>query len=372
MRFDEQDRALLEAVQRGVPLVPDPFTALGDALGCGGDWVLERLRYWSAQGMLREISAVMEGARLGYESALVAARVAPARLEEAAAVVAAHPTVTHDYEREHEFNLWYTLAVPAEQGIERVAARLGAMAGVEEQYVLPRTATFKIGVRFDVQSRRNRTEVLPAASDDRPPMRLDATEQAMVRALQSPLPLREAPFEELASEAGVSETHLIAFARRMQAEGGLRRYVGTLRHRRAGVRANGMVCWRVAAERHGEVGPRIAQSPEVSHCYARPAFPGFPFSLYSMLHGPSRADVLEAAERIAVHAGIEGGPGHGYVVLFSVREFKKCRLRYFLPETEAWWRRHGGAWRGRGVLPQRAGSERVVSRPRGGGSARGR
>ncbi len=331
---------LARAVQGGVPLVANPFAELGTRVGVEGTEVLVQLQRWQLEGLLREISAVMEGSRLGYESALVAARVAPERLEGAAGVVAEHPTVTHDYEREHRFNLWYTLAVPREHGLEAVAARLADLAGLEEHYVLPRTATFKIGVNFDLRTRRNHTSVQPPA-EVRGVFSPTERERAMVRALQRPLPLRERPFAVLAAEAGVEEAELLRFARWLKSERIMRRYVGTLRHRRAGVRANGMACWRVPADRHAEVGPRIAAAPEVSHCYARPAFPGFPFSLYSMLHGPSRQDVLEVAERIAADVGIEGGLGEGYLVLFSVREFKKCRLRYFLPETEAWWRRHG-------------------------------
>ncbi len=371
MRFDDRERALASAVQRGVPLVSDPFSALGEALGFGGDWVLERLREWSRQGLLREISAVMEGSRLGYESALVAARVPPERIEEAAEAVAEHPTVTHDYERAHRFNLWYTLAVPREQGLRRVADRLGELAGVEEQHVLPRTATFKIGVNFDLGSRRNRTEP-GALPSERPPLRLGSEERAMVRALQRPLPLQEEPFSVLAEASGVSAARLLEFARWLRKEGGMRRYVGTLRHRRVGVRANGMVCWRVPRDRYRTLGRAIAASPEVSHCYARPSFPGFPFSLYSMLHGPSRRDVLEAAERIASRVGIEGGRGEGYEVLFSVREFKKCRLRYFLPETTAWWERHLQSSRGGGRSPWNAGSARARGCVRDDDLARGR
>lgn len=117
----------------------------------------------------------------------------------------------------------------------------------------------------------------------------------------------------------------------------MRRYVGTFRHRRLGVGGNGMVVWRVPEADLGRMGPALAAAPEVSHCYARNAIPGFPYTLYSMLHGPDEQACREVARRISGELGVSD-----YLILFSSREFKKCRLRYFLPELDAWWARHAG------------------------------
>ena len=80
------------------------------------------------------------------------------------------------------------------------------------------------------------------------------------------------------------------------------------------------------------MGERLARAPEVSHCYARNSIAGFPYTLYSMLHGPTRDSCRELARHLSREVGIED-----YAVLFSEREFKKQRLRYFLPELDRWW-----------------------------------
>jgi hypothetical protein len=98
-----------------------------------------------------------------------------------------------------------------------------------------------------------------------------------------------------------------------------------------------MAVWRVPEAAIGEVGRRLAEAPEVSHCYARNAIEGFPYTLYSMMHGPDRDCCREVAARLARDTGCPD-----YVVLFSEREFKKVRLRYFLPELDAWWAARAG------------------------------
>ncbi len=316
-------------IQWSVPLEPDPFGRLGTTLGLDGAEVREHLRARSEDGTLREISAILEGDAFGWESALVAARVPPERLEAVAAVVNAHPTVTHDYERRHDYNLWFTLAVPPEMGLERTLEILGAEAGGIRFRPLPRTATFKIAVRFNVDSRENESDGPRPAPNFR--FRPDERERRMLRALQRPLPIAERPFLPLAEAAGVTEAELLRFGSEHLGKA-IRRYAATFRHRRLGVKGNAMVAWRVAGAELAAAGARLAAAPEVSHCYARRPLEDFPYALYSMVHGPDEESVRGTVARLAETIG---RPEH--LLLFSPREFKKCRLRYFLPELERWW-----------------------------------
>jgi len=327
----DHDR-LMRAIQAGVPLVPEPFERLAAELSLAPADVLAQLRAWSEAGILREISAVLEGSALGYESALATGRVAPERLPDVVACVNAHPTVTHDYLRDHDYNLWFTIAVPARMGVDATLALLARECGVGDFHALRRTATFKIGVNFDPATLENRTgaeavprpePVVPVAASER--------DMALFRALQTPLPLEPCPFGTLADAAGSTIEELMAFAEHHRG-GALRRYVGTLRHRKLGVRANGMAVWAVDEPDLARVGSELAGAPEVSHCYARNPIPGFFYNLYSMLHGPDRESCRAVAARLAETVKVMD-----YTVLFSIEEYKKTRLRYFLPELDAWW-----------------------------------
>ena len=328
----DQENELARLLQQGIPLEPEPFAALGVPLGLTGEQVLAQLQAWTDAEKLREISAVLEGNLLGYDSALVAGRVPAEDIERVGAVVSAHPTVTHNYVRDHDKNLWFTIAVPPEMSLERTIELLAEEAGLSEPFQpLRRTQTFKIGVNFDLQTKKSRTNV--ELSTGRRILEAGPREKAFFRALQTPLPLVPRPFAQLVAGLPFEEQDLLAFARE-ELGNTLRRYVGTFRHRKLGVSGNGMGVWVLPPERQAEIGLQLAAAPEVTHCYARNPIPGFPFSVYSMIHGPDHESVLETAARLASEVGVDEAD---YRVLFSTRELKKTRLRYFLPELDDWW-----------------------------------
>jgi DNA-binding Lrp family transcriptional regulator len=326
----EDRKALIRSIQGGVPLEPRPFASIAQGLGSTEGAVLDELRELQREKILREISAVLEGSLLGYQSALIAGSIPGDRIEAVAELINAHPTVSHNYLRNHHYNLWFTIAVPPEMPLGRTLELLAKEAGVDGFHALCRTHVFKIGVNFDPDSLKNRTEVTKSSSIE--PVEVGPREALFFRALQTPLPLVERPFDELAADIGASADELLDFAKR-HLGGAVRRYVGTLRHRKLGVKENGMVVWRVVEDEVQAAGERLAAAPEVSHCYARNPVPNFPYTLYSMVHGPSRESCREIARRLSAETGLED-----YAVLFSEREFKKERLRYFLPELDQWWR----------------------------------
>ena len=330
MRLATEPRTqLIRAVQTGVPLTERPFAALAEPLGSSEQTVIDELIELSTEEVLREISAVLEGSALGYESALVAGTVPAEKLDAAVAANIRHPTVSHSYLRNHAYNLWFTLAVPEGMSLDRTLELLAAESGIAAFHALRRTHTFKIGVNFDPASLKNRTTASGPSHVDR--VQVGEREAHLFRTLQTPLPLTERPFDALAQQAGVETGELLGFAER-HLGGAIRRYVGTLRHRKLGVRENGMVVWRVPEHEVEAAGQRLANAAEVSHCYARNAVEGFPYTLYSMVHGPSRDTCRELARSLSRETGLTD-----YAVLFSEREFKKQRLRYFLPELDRWW-----------------------------------
>lgn len=328
-----QENRLARRIQESVPLVPRPFAALADELGLREGQVIDQLLEWGEDGRLREISAVLEGGAFGHDSALVTARVPEDRIEEVAAIVNEHPAVTHNYRRDHDYNLWFTISVPPHQPLHRTLRILADLTGVAAYHPLRRTMTFKIGVNFDLESRTNVTAPHEPCMPPRPRWPTHR-QQRMYRLLQAPLHVCERPFAELVTNRCIGEHDLLAFGRR-QLGRSIRRYVGTFHHRRIGIRGNGMAVWRVDEERLPQVGREFRQIPEVSHCYARDTIPGFPFNLYSMLHGPDRQSVEAIAAQLADAYDLSD-----YRLLFSTHEYKKCRLRYFQPELDAWWKRH--------------------------------
>lgn len=153
------------------------------------------------------------------------------------------------------------------------------------------------------------------------------SETRLLQALQKGLPLSLTPWADLADQLGLSQEMVLCTVAQWESRGIIRRIGAFVNHYKGGFVANGMVVWQLPEERLREVGEAIALFSSVSHCYARPQSPQFPYRLYSMLHGPSRGWVEQEAARIAKSVGLDS-----YRILFTNQEFKKTGWK--LPDTQ--------------------------------------
>jgi siroheme decarboxylase len=324
------DRKLLNLVQKEVPLVSRPFAEIAGELGLDEEDVLTRLGRWrDEEGVIRQISAIFDTRKLGYRSMLVAMKIPADRMDEAAELVNAHPGVSHNYERDHEFNLWFTVAVPPGMDLERHVERLGEMCRATSTRMLPTLKMFKIEVRLDMESGVSNADSPPPPKVEVPPLTED--DIRAIRALQKDMPLVSRPYETEAREVGMSEEELLGYANKLIADGRMRRCAAILAHRRAGFLANGMGVWKMPEDQAVELGYRIAGFPQVTHCYQRPTYGDWPYRVFSMVHARTPEKVREVIEGISKETGLDE-----YDILFSTREFKKTRVPYFTGEYEDW------------------------------------
>jgi siroheme decarboxylase len=333
---DERDRALLDELQNELPLVERPFAALATRIDMTEGEVLERIERLRGDGVVRQISAIFDTRRLGYRSQLVAVRSREGRTEETAKVFSAHPGVTHNYRRDHAFDIWFTIAVPPNSrlGMERTVELLASLADAESVRPLPALRFFKIGVDLDMRGGRD-----PSAKKARrepslappAPGELSDREIAAIRALQTDLPAVSEPIAAVAAPFGFTTAELLDAGERMLATGQMRRFAAVLNHRTAGFVQNGMGVWIVDEDRVDEAGRAMAAFRGVSHCYERPTYADWPYRLFSMTHGRDRAECEAVLAAISAEVGLDE-----YAVLYSTREYKKTRLKYFTEELETW------------------------------------
>jgi len=158
---------------------------------------------------------------------------------------------------------------------------------------------------------------------------LNDLEKALVRELQEGLPLTGRPFLEIAEKLKISEEEVLSKIRKFIDTGIIHRFGAAVRHRELGYVANALVVWRVPGERVREVGRLMASFPEVTHCYERKSYPGWPYNLYTMLHGRSKEECREKVERISEAAGVTE-----HRILFSTAELKKTSMKYFLADNK--------------------------------------
>lgn len=343
--MDAVDKEILNLIQREVPLEREPFEAIGRAVGIAGDETIRRIEALKRGRVIRQISAIFDTRVLGYESSLVAAKIPAAKLAEGAKAVNSHPGVSHNYERNNELNLWYTVAVPPDSrlGLEDTVDVLHRISGAEKTRILPTLKLFKIGVTLDMKMGATAKKEAPQygeADRQAADRNISEDDKAAIRALQEDVPLTPRPFDLWGQQVGLTHEELLERAYDLRRRKIMRRFSAVLYHRKAGFRANAMGVWKVPEGRIEEVGNMFAQYQAVSHCYERPTYPDWPYALFSMVHGRTVEECEAVLSAMAEESGLTE-----YESLYSTREYKKTRVRYFTPEMEAWERLYAGVLR---------------------------
>jgi len=339
--LDETDKRLMNLLQSSFPLDPEPFALVASEAGLDLDDVLTRTRRLLEERIIREITPIFDTRALGYESMLVAAKVDSEHPQRAAQIVNSHPGVSHNYLRTHDFNLWFTIATPPDSGLG-LAGTLDVLmrkTGAESMRQLPTLTLFKINMNLEMEKG---TDALAAAVEAAPPRELepqpyDERDIAIIRALQGPMEPVERPYDEAAVAVGMTTAQLLEHLRGMVDRKLLRRVAAILFHRRAGFSANGMGVWKVPEEEIMEVGGRMASFRGISHCYQRPTYEDWPYSVFTMAHGRSKEECDAILDSIAEECGM--GPDDRST-LYSSTEYKKIRLHYFTDEYREWEAEH--------------------------------
>jgi DNA-binding Lrp family transcriptional regulator len=339
--LDETDKRLMNLLQSSFPLDPEPFSLVASEAEMELDDVLARTQRLLDGRIIREITPIFDTRALGYESMLVAAKVDAENPQRAAAIVNAHPGVSHNYLRTHEFNLWFTIATPPDSklGLAGTLDVLMEKTGAESMRQLPTLTLFKINMNLEMEKG---TEALAATVEAAPPRELEAQpyddeDVATIRALQGPMQAVERPYDEAAAALGIDTEELLERLRAMVERKILRRVAAILYHRRAGFSANGMGVWKVPEEEVLEVGGRMASFRGISHCYRRPTYPDWPYSVFTMAHGRSKEECDAILDSIARECGM--GPDDR-ATLYSSTEYKKIRLHYFTDDYRRWEEEH--------------------------------
>ncbi|MFP6680279.1 MAG: Lrp/AsnC family transcriptional regulator [Dehalococcoidia bacterium] len=339
--MDTVDREICNVIQSDFPLVDRPYLNISKNLGITENEVMERIIELKKKNVVRQIGAIFDTRRLGYKTTLVAMRIPENNLDAAAQIVNRHPGVSHNYARNGHFNLWFTLAVSPFEDMDVTLEKMAKDTNSEATRKMPTIRFFKIGVNFDMLKQESdatsyfKPDEPADKNKDQPKIDADwNTAQALtdfdiafVREMQEDLPIIPEPFNDICAVLGVDMEGLVSHADDMMSRKLMRRFSAVLHHRRAGFAANAMGVWNVPEDRSEEVGNIMAQSRSVTHCYERPRFHDWKYSHFTMLHATSEEGCEELAKEISDATGITD-----YQLLYSSREYKKTRVRYFVQD----------------------------------------
>lgn len=148
--LDTIDKTLLNRIQSDFPMTSRPFQTIGDELGLTEKEVIQRISALKACGVIRRIGGNFVPEKVGFVSTLCAAKVPPERIEAFSAVVNRFPGVTHNYERDNDFNVWFTFIAPSREEITANLAAIAAETGIDDILNLPATHVFKIRAQFEL------------------------------------------------------------------------------------------------------------------------------------------------------------------------------------------------------------------------------
>jgi DNA-binding Lrp family transcriptional regulator len=306
MKLDITDKYLLNIIQAGFPLCPEPFAVLGYQLDLSSDEAIRRIERLKDAEIIRQIGPVFNPRRLGYQTTLVAMKVATGLLDKTSQVISAHPMVSHCYERDHNFNLWFTLALPAKEDIESEVHKLGNRVKAKTTLNLPAVKVFKIGAYFNVGE--GKALVPDAGIEHNSPLNtgsgLSSVDRAVINELQQDLLLVDRPFDSMSARLSINVDEFLSHCQALLQRGVMRRYSASINHNKLGFTANAMACWKVPPNMVGAAGKKIAAFPEVSHCYERQTGLLWTYNLFAMIHAKTKKSCKAIAGKISAESGL--------------------------------------------------------------------
>ena len=323
--MDELEFRLLNDFQRGFPLCRRPYETVAKSLGRPEPEIIATLEALRSSGKLSRVGATLAPGRIGAAT-LAAMAVPRERLGPVARLVSDFPEVNHNYEREHDYNLWFVVTAPDRSRVDEVLHAIETEARCGRVLSLPMIEPYHIDLGFDLRQHGEAPQRTASRGGEARAIALTAAERDLVIALQEGLALVPEPYAELAQRAGLPEADVIATLSRWLKEGVINRMGTIVYHRQLGFRANAMVVWDVPDREVAEAGRRIAQLPEVTLCYRRERRPPhWRYNLYCMIHGHSRTQVLAQIAGMDARCELVKYP---FEVLFSRRCFKQRGARY--------------------------------------------
>lgn len=325
LRLTKFHKQLCNALQDGLPICSRPFAEIARALDSDEKTVLQQTSELQRAGVIRRIRALINYRALGKISTLVAAHVPQENVPQVTEAVNSLEGVSHNYLRDHFYNLWFTLQAQTTEQIEVTLSNLSDRFGIDF-HSLPVKRSFKLDVRFDAMEAGPGDGLdfyVPKGQTHQPASAtLDAREKLILSKLQEDLAIVSEPFAYLCGRA-LGPNEVLGIITELVDKGVIRRVAAVVDHRKLGFVANVLFVSEVPKDRIVEAGEKLARFGTVSHCYERGTFENWPFNLFAMVHSRSMAQIQHTIDEF-----VEAEEIDSFALLPTTAELKKRPVRY--------------------------------------------
>lgn len=324
LRLTKFQKRLCNELQDGLPICSEPFDDLAKYLNKDETTLLQQIEQLKKVGVIRRISALINYRALGMTSTLVAAHVPQESLKEVAKAVNSLENVSHNYRRNHYYNLWFTLQAQSSRQIEVMLANLSGRFGIDFHNLAVKRV-FKLDVRFDAESEEADTggllqDVAQVPRDET--VELSKNQKLILSKLQNDLDLVTKPFDFLCSE-GLESENVLRIVNELIDKGVIRRIAAVVDHLKLGFVANVLFAGKVPQDRMVEAGEKLARFGIVSHCYERKTFENWPYNLFAMMHARSMGEIQHVINKYTEAEKIDS-----FQLLPTAAELKKQHVKY--------------------------------------------
>ncbi len=324
-------KEILSILQKDFPLTKRPFLEIAKRFNSDEESIIKIIKEQKEKKIIRQISPIFDTKKLGYHSTLVAFKVDKQDIDYAVKIINSHPGVSHNYERDHEFNIWFTLALPnnSKFGLEKSVEILASLTYAKEYIILPTIKLFKIAVKLDVTGKEAQKEKIEQKKSKK--ITLTPLHKKIIYHAQNDIEIISKPFEKIVKKLHIDYDTFFNYLEELKEAGVMRRFAAILNHRKAGFNANAMAVWDIDEKDADTIGKKVAEFSAVSHCYLRPKYKNWHYNLFSMIHAKTKEEANSIIKDIAKEIEFKDKRA-----LYSTKEFKKVRLKYFTSAFLEW------------------------------------
>ena len=326
--LNDFQKQLLKIIQEPIPICREPFVSIAEKLDSDRNTVLDSIKQFSDSGLIRRFGPHISYRALGKTASLVAAHVPDEDISITAAVVNAIPSVSHNYLRDHHYNMWFTLQADTQQQIDNLLQNLSRRLGTQF-YPLKAKKVFKLDVRFDPDLKEpfTRSKLIqpPAPPSQQQPVKLDDLQKKILNKLQTNFEIIPRPFDYLTFDGDMNIEQALQTVQSLADSGVIRKISAVLDHKKLGCNANIMFCAKVKPQNIDHAGSALASYKMVSHCYHRETFKEFPYNLFAMMHAAESKQIEKVITEFTENHSITD-----FAALATTAELKKSPVIHHL------------------------------------------